>query len=160
MADDLNNGEIEEIGLDFNLDDIEDLPEFKTFPTGAYRVRLEEGIVRKYLNDDKKKPIAEVAMTLLEVIELDEKNLQADIHEEAPKPGDISTSMYMLNNKFGAGNYKKQFLLPLSGSLGTKVLGEIEAGSKGMTLGIIVKRQPDKKDPDVLRMRVQQVVVD
>lgn len=152
-----SNGAIEEVGLDFNLDDIEDLPEFKTFPTGSYRIRLENGLERKKLNDDAKKPIVEAAMTLLEVMELDEKELEKG--EEAPKPGDVATSMYMLNNKFGVGNYKKQFLLPLSTALGTKVLGEIEAGSKGMTLVVVVQRKPDKKDPDVLRMRVQQVGV-
>jgi hypothetical protein len=148
------------LDLEASLDDIEDLPVFATFPTGAYRVRLVAGLERKLIAD---KSAVEAAMTLLEVIELPKDSLEEDPitkeMETAPKPGDVGSVAYMLENKFGLGKYKADWLLPISRALNTKVIGEIEVGSKGLEFMVVIKRTVDKKDDSKRHMRLQAVAI-
>lgn len=143
---------VDVVGLGASLDDIEDLPSFATFPTGSYVINLVNGIERKEINE---KIAAEVSMVLKDIVELDPNNLDKD--EAPPKIGDIGSVAYMLANKFGVGRYKEDWLAPLSKVLNTKVLGEIEAGSKGLDLLIVIKRITSKKDADKQYMQIKKL---
>lgn len=134
MTSDANK--IDAISDSMILDDIDDLPSFTVFPSGAYLVNLHEGIVAKDIND---KPYFEIAMTLKEVIEMTEE-LKGD--ELPPKPGDIGSLLFSRDNKFGAGLYK-EVARPLAKHLGVVTVSEVNAGSKGLDVMIVVKRTFD-----------------
>src|SRR5277367_3127544 len=108
------------------LDDIDDLPGFGAFPTGAYRIVLHEGIEFKKINEH---PAMQIQMKMKEVLELDPKNL--DENEEPPKADDIATVAFLMDNEIGAGFYKN-FAKPVYEHLGVKSHKEAIAQSKGL----------------------------
>lgn len=126
------------VGMDASLDDIEDLPVFRAFPSGAYRVLLEKGIEQKIVNE---KPAFDMAMTLKEIIELKDKNTP---ESNIPKPGDVASLLFMCDNPIGAGKLK-QVLKPIQEhfNTGSKV-GEIVAVTKGIELIVVLKYSHDK----------------
>lgn len=135
MSDDQN------VPLDFDtgtLDDIEDLPGFAVFLSGAYRIELPNGMVRKEVNG---KQAVAADMKLLEIMELSEAPVEG---ETPPKIGDINNILFMTNNKTGAGFYK-QFATPISEKLGTRNLNQINEGSRGMQLLVVLKRTYSKE---------------
>lgn len=137
-----SKGAINPIDLDASLDDIDDLPGFVSFPTGAYIVVLEKGIESKKINEH---PALEAAMTLKEVSELLAENLEED--EDLPKPGDIATQSFMLDNEYGAGNFKA-FAKPIKEATGATSIREVMEASKGMELIVVIKRRMGKKGTD------------
>lgn len=149
-----DKGKLEKpIDLDMSLDDIEDVPGFGVFPTGAYLVDFVKGIEQKEINDKK---AASCEMTLVEIGELKEDNL--DEGEKPPMPGDICTLSWMLDNKFGADGLKK-FCTPLADKLGTKKLSEIFHQSKGLRCLIVVRRTyNEKKDQHYAKLKKLAVV--
>lgn len=125
------------------LDDIDDLPGFGAFPTGAYTVVLEKGIEFKKINEH---PAMQIQMTLKNADEVDPKNL--DEGEDIPKPGDMATVAFLMDNEIGAGFYKN-FAGPIYKHLGVKSHKEAIEQSKGMELVVALKRihgKGDKKD--------------
>jgi len=125
------------------LDDIEDLPGFGAFPTGAYRVALAQGIEFKKINEH---PAMQVQMTLKEVLELDPKNM--DESENPPKEGDMATIAFLMDNTVGQGFYKN-FAKPVYEHLGVKSHKEAIEQSKGLELIVALKRihgKGDRKD--------------
>lgn len=131
MADD--KGALEKaVTLDFSLDDIEDVPGFAVFPTGAYHVNLHKGLEQKKIND---KPAFAIEMQLVNTEECHD----LDEDEQPPKIGDICTLSFMAQNKFGADSLKK-FLLPIAKKFNTRNIGELAAIMKGMQLLIVIKR--------------------
>lgn len=146
------------ISLDTTLDDIEDLPQFMVFPTAAYHVKLNKGITDKtrdaseFINGH---PAVTVEMTLVEIAEIDNKNLQKG--EAPPAVGDIASLMFMTDNKMGAGQLKN-FLSPIAESLGTKVPSEIIEQSVGLELAIVLARTYNKND-DKYYQRFSKLVV-
>ena len=126
------------VDLNMSLDDIEDLPGFSVFPSGAYRVTLEEGLVQKKIGEH---PAIEMAMKLEEVLEITEV---VKDESEMPKVGDVCSTAYMLDNKTGAGALKET-LLPIGEKLGLKAVGDILNNSKGLQLMVIIKRTYDEK---------------
>lgn len=138
-----------DVELDMSLDDIEDLPGFATFPTGAYLCILHEGILAKMIGAEGKeqKPIFEIPLKLKEIVEpISVDNLDAEqddgTQEQPPKPGDICTIGFMRNNKVAVAAFKK-FCGPLSARLGTKNIGQIASGCKDMTVTVVLKRTYD-----------------
>jgi hypothetical protein len=129
------------VNLDTALDDIASLPEFRTFPPGAYLVVLEDGIEQKEVNEH---PSLEVKMKLLEIVELDEKNLDARTAEEPPKVDDSCTLLFNLDNEIGAGMLKK-FMQPLAKELGYTQVREVVENSRGLKLLVILGRSYDKE---------------
>lgn len=125
------------LDLDTPLDDIDDLPGFVVFPSGAYSVVLEEGMAQKEINDH---PALEVPMKLVEVLEISE-SLKDD--ESQPQVGDVCTISFMLDNKFGVGKMK-EFMAPISKQLGLATPSAVVAQSKGLKLMVIIKRTYDK----------------
>lgn len=130
---------INPIDLDASLDDIDDLPGFVTFPTGAFVVVLEKGFEQKKINDHL---AFEMAMTLKSVEELNPENL--DEGEEPPKAGDIATIAFMMDNEFGAGKFKEA-AKPIRAATDASTVREIVEASKGLELLVVVKRRKGKK---------------
>lgn len=138
MAD---NSDFTPISLDTTLDDIEDLPQFLVFPTGAYVVQLIQGMEEKDVGEHK---AITVNLTLTqEPTELDPKMLNKG--EEPPKMGDVASLMFMMDNKFGAGQLKN-FCAPLAEHFNTKSLREIVENSKGLDLVVVLQRTYNKED--------------
>lgn len=124
--------------LDGTLDDIEDLPGFLVYPSGAYLIELHAGLVKKAIGTH---PAVEMAMKCLEVKELSNPTEDSSI---APKVGDVCTIAFMLDNEFGRGNLKK-VLDPIGERLGTKKNSEIIAASKGVKAIVVIKKTKDEK---------------
>lgn len=139
-----DKGTIAPLGDDDVLDDIEDLPGFANFPTGAYSVTLADGLARKKIGDHD---AIEMAMTLDEIMELNADAL--DNHEpgEVEKPpivGDICTTAFMLDNKFGVQKLKDA-MVEVKKAIGSSKISDLCSMTKGMKLLIIVKRTYDKE---------------
>lgn len=142
----MSENEFKGVNLDMSLDDIEDLPSFACFPTGAYMVSLEKGLEHKPINEH---PAISVPMTLKEIVELDPNQLEVDEatqeREGPPKTGDIATVAFMLDNEVGAGFFK-EFAKPIAKHLGVSSVRDIIEGSKGLELMVILKREKGKKE--------------
>lgn len=159
-----NNWALENaISGDMTLDDIEQLPGFATFPTGAYTVNLVDGICFKQIGDH---PAAEARLKLEEIAELDPSNLDADENEKPPTIGDICSIAFMRDNKIGASQLR-EFLEPISVSLGTRSIADMcDLGdgkgsnrSKGMKLLVIIHRDHDKaKDKKYAKIKKHSVL--
>lgn len=96
--------------LDVDLDDLEDLPEFKNFPAGINTALLK--ISKKVINN---KPAVEFAMVGIESIEL------SDPTAEPIQAGDSCSSLFFLDSEFGRGALKK-VLRDISKTFGTSNL--------------------------------------
>jgi hypothetical protein len=123
--------------LDGTLDDIEDLPGFLVFPSGAYLVELHQGLNKKAIANH---PAVEMAMKCIEVKELADPN-DAD---KQPKIGDVCTIAFMLDNEFGRGNLKK-VLEPIGERLGIKANSQIVEASKGIKALVVIKKTENKE---------------
>jgi len=127
--------------LDGELDDIEDLPGFGAFVSGAYVINLAKGLVKKVV---AKHPAVEMEMTMVEVKELSDPEDAA----LAPKVGDVCSTVFMLDNEIGRG-FLKLVLKPIGEALGIKNNSDILAASKGINALVVVKKtHDDKKDRD------------
>lgn len=139
------------------LDDIDDLPEFKAWPTGAYIVTLTEGFEAKVINEH---PARELKMELKEVQEIKPEDLNEG--EEQPKPGDVCSTLFLLDNETGAG-FLKAAAKPLAEFLGTKSLSEIFTKTKGMVCLVMLKREykkdkvTKKVDMDTSYVRIKAI---
>jgi len=137
--------------LDATLDDLDDLPSFAPFPAGAYRAmaNMEAADVSKKLG----KPCVELSFTLLEVVEA------ADPNGVAAKEGDTSNTLFMLDNEFGQGAFKKH-ATPIGQALGCGKLSEIVEQCTDIEVMIIVGTpRKDKNDPDKLYLNLKELAV-
>lgn len=140
MSDANNSAAFDDI-LDGTLDGIKDLPSFAAWIPGAYRVRLPNGFVQKFIND---KPTFELKMVNLEVLELANAADEAD----APKIDDECSLNFQLDNDIGKGFFKEA-IKPFVEHLGLKEdqPGAIRAAvdaSKGMEVMVVMKRTSKK----------------
>lgn len=129
--------------LDGTLDDIEDLPSYIAWPTGAYRVLLKEGFKQKIIND---KPAYTLKLVNLEVLEI----ANAAEAGEAPKEQDETEVKFGLDTETGRGFFKeaiKPFIefLQLSATQPGAVRAAVDA-SKGVEAVVIMKRRAVTKD--------------
>lgn len=129
--------------LDGTLDDIEDLPSFAAWPTGAYRALLPEGFKQKIIKD---KPAYTLKLKNLEVLEVSDP-VEA---EEAPKEQDETEVMFGLDTETGRGFFKeaiKPFLdfLGLPPNQPGAVRAAVDA-SKGVEVVAVMKRRSVTKD--------------
>lgn len=144
------------VTFDMSLDDIDDLPSFKTFPSGAYHVMLAAGIICKDVNN---KDCAEIAMTLVKVEEITEvlPHPNAEGEDKEPAAGDVMTTLFQLDNATGAGLFK-EFLKPLAAHTGERNIQAICDKSKGLELMVVIKRTWNK-DKDRFFGNLKQVAV-
>ena len=120
--------------LDGSIDDIADLPEFKTFPAGAYNVRIE--FAEKEINA---KSAIELKLECISVIELN------DSTAEPPAPGDETTQLFQLDNEFGQGKFKN-IIKVLAAACGTKTARETMEAAQGMEVKVLttIRHNKDK----------------
>lgn len=127
--------------LNGSLDDIEDLPGFNVFPSGAYHVLLAKGLVQKGIGEH---PAVELEMTCAEVIELADPT-QAD---QAPKVGDTCSTAFMLDNEIGRGKLKEVFKAIAAKTGSTSNAANMQAAA-GLTCKVVIKKTHDAdKDRD------------
>jgi len=121
--------------LDGTLDDIADMPEFKPFAAGAHVCTLK---VEQKTIGDTKAPAFEVTLTVVETQEL--ANPEKD---EAPKPGDSTNVLYMMNNELGQGSFKK-LLAAAAESFGPKKNRELIDDLQGAEALVVTKVRMNK----------------
>lgn len=122
--------------LDGTLDDIEDLPQFLAFPTGAYVVSLPEGIVAKKVGDH---PALTMKVVCQEIKELANPADAALV--KVKDQGDIA---FMMDNETGRG-FSKIVTGAIGQRIGSKDMRAILAASKGITALLVVKKTHDEK---------------
>lgn len=126
--------------LNGSLDDIEDLPAFAVFRSGAYVVNFPDGLVNKKIKSkDKEKPAVELKCICKEVKELSHPE-EAD---KAPKAGDQGQFLFIVDNETGRG-FLKMVLKAYGEKLGTKDVAQIKAAVKGTDALVVVKWSEDK----------------
>ena len=133
--------------LDATLDDLDDLPEFKNFNPGVHRVLASFSI--KGINN---KDVVELAMKGLETLEL------ANPTDEPIKEGDSSSVIFMLDNEFGVGNFKK-IATPIAAALGTTTNRETIEQCKDVECLIVTSLRQDKNDKDRFHLNVKELNV-
>jgi hypothetical protein len=121
--------------LDGTLDDIEDLPQFLAFPSGAYIVNLPDGLQEKMIGAH---PAVDMKVKCMKVEELSNPEDAA----LAPKVGDQGNMAFMLDNETGRG-FLKMVLKSIGERLNVKGNREIMAASKGITALLVVKKTHD-----------------
>lgn len=142
--------------LDKNLDDIADLPEFKTFVPGAHKCKLtwERKDIEKTVNGSKQKvPHMQANFEYIEVIE----HADAKDNDSPAKAGDKCNTAYDLTNEFALGALKKA-TKTLGEHLGTGNLKEIIKGSNGFEVALICKNRADKNDKDRKYLQVEDII--
>lgn len=130
--------------LDSTLDSLPDLPTFAAWPSGAYRVELNEGLVEKKIGEHD---AVEMNMKNLEVLELANPSGEA-----APEVGVECNTAFMLDNDTGLGFFK-EVLKELSPRFpGT--IRETMAACKGAEAIVVIKKTRDeKKDRDYTNIK-------
>jgi len=134
--------------LDQTLDDIADLPEFKPYPAGAHHA-----LVSFSTKEVNKHPCIEVSCKLIET-----KELSNPTEDTAPAPGATANILCMLDNEFGAGNFKA-LAAPIGEALGTGSLREIVEQTTDLECIIITSVKKDKNDPTIERMNIKSLML-
>lgn len=143
--------------LDMSLDDIDDLPSFKAFPTGAYHVVFEKGFEEKTINEGKpnQSKIIALEMTLKTVGELQAGSLNTG--ESVPVVGDIATLSFQITSEVGLG-FLKEATKPFAEKFGVKKLREIFAASKGVeALVVLVRGKANDKGQQFNNLKALQI---
>lgn len=124
--------------LDSSIDDLADIPEFKTFPNGVHKVTVK--FVEKEVN---KHPCVEFNMSAVETVEL------ANPADSEPlNPGDEGSVLFMLDNEIGQGKLKK-ILVVFAAECGTSSLRDTMTAANGMEVFVVSKQRVDKKNGNV-----------
>lgn len=134
-----------------SLDDIDDLPEFKAPPSGAYQLLLKDGYVFK--SDVNAHPAETFDFTIMAILE------QSEVPEVADqvKVGDTFNIAFMMDNSIGQGFFK-EMVKPISEKFSVKVASEIRAASKGLQITAVVQRTYDKtKDRYYAKIKGYQI---
>jgi hypothetical protein len=133
--------------LDATLDDLKDLPSFTPYAAGAHKV-----LASFAMDKVNGKDVIKLNFVYLELVELE------DPEAEVPKEGDTSNVMFMLDNEFGLGNFKK-CAAPFAEALGLTSLRDIVEGVKDVEVLIVSNQRVNKKDPSQVYMNVKEIQV-
>lgn len=87
-----NNSSLDDL-LDATLDDLADMPEFKPFAAGAYRMKINWDATKK-IND---MPAVELKLTVIELAEL------VNPEDTPSAPGDTTNVLFILKKKDDTG---------------------------------------------------------
>lgn len=129
------------LSLDSTLDDIEALPSFGMFCTGAYKVLLPEGITEKQINEGH---YFDVQMKLVASPgpgEYDPTSLE--FGESAPKEGDMCNFLFDRQHKAGQSRFA-EFCAPIAAKFGTKTVRDAITASRGIQMLVVIKREKNK----------------
>lgn len=124
--------------LDTSWDNIEDLPEFVTFPVGMYMFR---GKDVKFMPADASKNKDAAVMLMAEMIQ------PMEISKDATPPQEGSLLGIYYSGKMGIQRMKKVFG-ELASSLGASNPKEFLDQFTGSEFGAAIKNRADKNDPD------------
>ena len=132
-----------EIGNDFLLDDIPDLPGYVTLFSGSYILTLEKGIEERTIESGgEKKNYYSTEFTVKLVDEIAEKIAEG---ESEPKVGDKTSFLFDRTHLVGMSNFKQFIAMPIARQFGLKTVGEVIEQSKGLDFIVIGKRTLSKK---------------
>jgi len=120
--------------LDGTLDDIEDLPQFLAFPSGAYIVNLPLGLEAKKINQH---PAITMKVKCMEI-----KELSNPADAALVKVGDQGDIAFMMDNETGRG-FSKIVTKAIGERIGSKNIREIFAASKGINALLVCKKTHD-----------------
>lgn len=160
MVDEVKKGKVEEISLDSSMDDIDDLPSFLVFQSGAHVVLFE--------NWEQKKVKDENWINInLKHISTEEETEPCAEYDKA-KPGDVQTMGHSQTNSYAMGALK-EFLKPIAAKFGIDMAAAgalraaLDAG-KGSQLLIVQSKVPAKDaagqvKPGVFNARIKAVEV-
>jgi len=120
--------------LDSSIDDLADLPEFAVYPAGVHRVII--SFAEKVVNNH---PSVEMGMKCVETIELSDPT-----KDEPLVPGTESSVLYMLDNEFSQGKFKK-IMQVLAASCGTASIRDTMEAAQGMEVEAVCKPRQNKE---------------
>lgn len=130
------------LSLDATLDDIEALPSFGMFPTGAYKVTLPDGIAEKSIGDKHFFDIQVKLDVAPGAGEYDPSSLE--FGEAAPAAGDVCNFLFDRQHKKGQSLFA-DFCAPISAKFGCKTVREVIEKSKGLQMLLVIKRDKNKE---------------
>lgn len=133
--------------LDSTLDDLDDLPEFKNFNPGVHRV-----LATFTIKEVNKKDVIELSLKGLETLELTNPT------DDPIKEGDSCSMIFMLDNEFGVGNFKR-LATPIAAALGTTTNRETVEQCNDVECLIVTSLRADKNDKDRFYLNVKELNV-
>lgn len=146
--------------LDRNLDDLADLPEFKTPDTGIYKLTV--WAEPKVIND---KGAVIAKCTIVELVELADSTIP---EEQRSKPGDKFDVAFMLQDNSGEKNdlgegRLKDFVKPFAAHFGTQNVRAIVAGmneANAVAITAQVQKVQRKSDKEKFDARIKDITID
>ena len=132
--------------LDGTLDDLADIPEFRNFPVGVHRVKIEWNLAKTIpgvfkIKDQESsglKTFIEMSMVAIETLELPAGSTETPL--EAGAKGQVS---FDLTNEFAQGKFK-ELLKALASHYGSKSNRELLADSQGAEVAVVIKHRTSK----------------
>jgi hypothetical protein len=125
--------------LDSTLDDLADMPEFKSLKDGHHRVSIHFEIIPEFKMKEGPTPVVKAKVKLLETIEL------ADPTQVVDEVGTESETIYNLTNEFGQGQLK-EILKPLGAHFGVSGIKQTLEAAEGAEVFVTTKSRTDKND--------------
>lgn len=120
--------------MELTLDDLDDLPSFAPFPPGSHRVLAT-------FEQKEIKGTAAITLTFKYIENID----LGDSNDKAPNENDTCNTVFMLNNEYGIGNFKK-CAAPFSKALQLTRLGDIVEQVTDIECAIVTSLRTDKND--------------
>ena len=146
MTEALDNMDMNDL-LDMQLDDLEDMPEFKNFNPGAHKVTA-TFTTKKIAEKDA----VELSLTMIETLELSDPQLEKD------EPGTSCSSAFFLDNEYARAALKA-CALPFGAALGLGTIREIVEGVKEVECLVLTSLREDKKNPGRFYLNINEVQV-
>lgn len=147
--------------LDGTLDDLADIPEFRTYPIGAHKVKMSwnlsktiQGVFKD--RDDEKSGLKNFIELYTEAIETVE--LPAGSTDTPLDKGAVAQFLFDLSNEFAQGQFKS-VLSALSAHYGPMTNRELLAASNGAEVVIVIKHRKNKKDADKPYAQIDSLLV-
>lgn len=132
--------------LDGTLDDLADLPEFRPFVPGTYRISFGFEV------DKKDKAIYYAGLKILEIIE------QADPNEKPMEVGAETNVRFDLKNEYGQGGFKR-IMAVAADKFGKKSNRELIEDLKGTECLVVTKQNVNKKNGQIYTDIVELQIV-
>lgn len=133
----------------FSMEDLADIPEFRTFPAGDH-------VVNTTFEVKKSKKLAPMVVVTFKAIET------AELVNEADTPlreGETNKFYCMLNSEYGQADLRK-IIGPIATATGTSNLADIISAVNeegGVNLLITTYQREDKKEPGKMDLKIRAV---
>lgn len=147
--------------LDGTLDDLADIPEFRQYPIGAHKVKIEwnlthtiTGVYNK--KDDESsglKKFVQLKCTAIETVEMPAGSTDAPLEPGAPMQQNFD-----LTNEWAQGAFKV-IMTALAQHYGAKSNRELIKDSEGAECVVTIKHRKDKKDKEKFYAQIDNLMV-